>query len=200
MKKTILIGFISSTLLFSGSALSASPSSCLLKLTSDVARDFDAKINNKSIHQFEKEYGKRHSKTDIYMTAAGLTVGLAISGVGAPLIPVVIPISVAAMGIQNGYWSVKDFFKNTGKKVSSGVKNHFHKKRRNKKLVENAKLLSLMIDVNRGYGTNLEDFSKDVNMSERSALRKLKMANATGSFCQGSNKSLKQIKKQYFRK
>ena len=171
---------------------------CLFKLTVDVAMDFDAKLTNREAYKYQKEYPKHHSTRSIYMTAATLSVALALSGAGIPLIPVVIPITVAAMGIQNGYRSVRSFFKNMGNKVSSSVKNHFAEKSRNKKLKANAEMLLLLMDVFRGYGENLDNFARSVGVSPVRARRKIKMYNVTGRLCKGANYTVKELKQKAF--
>jgi NADH/NAD ratio-sensing transcriptional regulator Rex len=85
-----------------------------------------------------------------------------------------------------------------GNKVSSGVKNHFAVKSRNKKLVENSKMLLLLIDVNRGYGKNLDTFARKAGVSPKRARRKIKMFNSTGQLCKGANYTVKQLKQKAF--
>ncbi len=200
--KKFIITLMATMLIFASSpAFSQSEEGvgkCIFKLTVDVARDFGAKVSDKKVYQYQKDYPKHHSTGDIYLVAAGITLGLALSGVGIGLIPVAIPVVVAAMGIQNGYRSVKSFFKNMGNKVSSGVKNHFAVKRRNKKLIANSEMLLLLMDVFRGYGENLDNFAKSVGVSPDRARRKIKMYNVTGRLCKGANYTVKQLKLKAF--
>jgi hypothetical protein len=203
MKKTITL-ILTFGLLFSSSpafsGVEEGLGQCIFKVTVDVARDLNARINDKKVFEYAKKYPKHYSKTDMYYAAVGLSLGMLISGVGIPLIPVVIPVAIAAMGIKNGFSSVKTFFRNMGSKVSNGVKNHFAEKRRNKKLVANSELLLLLIDVQRGYGESLDEFARSVGVSQDRVKRKIKMFNVTGRLCKGANYTVKQIKQKAFKR